>query len=599
MGLTYRKSVKLGKNLQINLSKAGIGFSTGVKGMRYSVGPRGTYVTLGAKGFRYRKKVSSPSRKKQYARAHPQPTFENAQESKILPSSVENNSGKEEQLVTEINQHISTFQFPLGAVCRWLTVGLACNLVYWSPNFAVIEGLIVLIPGLIGSAIIEQICFAQRWTGHVYDLNQVEDICGLIDKAFARLTSSSAIWQVSSLDDFSAQTRVPAKLQIEKVIPYIHTNLDSVWSISTNDARLYFFPEQIFAYKNSQYTVFPYTSLQVRVKKTAELEPRGFPFDSIQTGFSWLHETRDGSPDLRFKENRKIPIVEYGALHIFSTHGLDLKLLVSNSQVAEDFQLAWAQQQDAIEHLYCGSREESIDDEDVFPPSETNPANDDDDDGEEYSGILARVVFLTILVIGILFGACLAFNSKPTVSSNTSYLQHDSTVLISALLNAAKEGDDVKMLEAEAALKDLSEAQIGDLAKANSQNKIGLAALKAKQFSKAAECFLLASKSDSSQGKWLSNLGYAELHQGKLQQAKEHLLQSLKIDASRAVAWGNLSEVYAQLGEKELAVDAMLVGFHTSRGENRGYIESLIKTEDRPASVKAAAREALNRLEKQ
>lgn len=30
----------------MNVSKSGIGFSTGVKGMRYSVGPRGTYVGL-------------------------------------------------------------------------------------------------------------------------------------------------------------------------------------------------------------------------------------------------------------------------------------------------------------------------------------------------------------------------------------------------------------------------------------------------------------------------------------------------------------------------------------------------------------------------
>lgn len=50
MGLRYRKSIKIGKNTRINLSKSGAGISTGVKGARVSVGPRGVRQTVGIPG---------------------------------------------------------------------------------------------------------------------------------------------------------------------------------------------------------------------------------------------------------------------------------------------------------------------------------------------------------------------------------------------------------------------------------------------------------------------------------------------------------------------------------------------------------------------
>jgi ABC-type multidrug transport system fused ATPase/permease subunit len=55
MGLSFRKSFKIGKNTRINLSKTGgIGISTGVKGARVSVNNKGVRTQVGAKGIYYR-----------------------------------------------------------------------------------------------------------------------------------------------------------------------------------------------------------------------------------------------------------------------------------------------------------------------------------------------------------------------------------------------------------------------------------------------------------------------------------------------------------------------------------------------------------------
>ncbi|MDA8441875.1 MAG: DUF4236 domain-containing protein [Peptococcaceae bacterium] len=50
MGYRFRRSIKLGGGFRLNLSKSGIGISGGVKGARFSVGPRGTRTTLSVPG---------------------------------------------------------------------------------------------------------------------------------------------------------------------------------------------------------------------------------------------------------------------------------------------------------------------------------------------------------------------------------------------------------------------------------------------------------------------------------------------------------------------------------------------------------------------
>lgn len=50
MGFRLRKSIRLGKNVRINLSKSGLGASVGVKGARIGTGPRGTRTTLTVPG---------------------------------------------------------------------------------------------------------------------------------------------------------------------------------------------------------------------------------------------------------------------------------------------------------------------------------------------------------------------------------------------------------------------------------------------------------------------------------------------------------------------------------------------------------------------
>lgn len=63
MWFIFRKSIKLGKHTRLNISKSGIGVSTGVKGARIGINSKGTYVSGGKDGIYYRKQLSSNKNK--------------------------------------------------------------------------------------------------------------------------------------------------------------------------------------------------------------------------------------------------------------------------------------------------------------------------------------------------------------------------------------------------------------------------------------------------------------------------------------------------------------------------------------------------------
>lgn len=59
MGMSFRKSMKIG-GMRVNLSKSGLGVSTGIKGLRVGVNAKGkSYVSAGTHGMYYRKTIGS------------------------------------------------------------------------------------------------------------------------------------------------------------------------------------------------------------------------------------------------------------------------------------------------------------------------------------------------------------------------------------------------------------------------------------------------------------------------------------------------------------------------------------------------------------
>lgn len=73
MGLRYRKSIKLGKGIRLNINKNSIGLSAGVKGARVSVNSKGrktTTLSIPGTGISYSKTSSIKSGKQKSTAQH-------------------------------------------------------------------------------------------------------------------------------------------------------------------------------------------------------------------------------------------------------------------------------------------------------------------------------------------------------------------------------------------------------------------------------------------------------------------------------------------------------------------------------------------------
>lgn len=73
MGLLFRKQLRLGKFLSLNLSKSGVGLSVGPPGAKVSVNPKRARMQVGipGTGIGYRKDVSLHGEQTPYPRRRP------------------------------------------------------------------------------------------------------------------------------------------------------------------------------------------------------------------------------------------------------------------------------------------------------------------------------------------------------------------------------------------------------------------------------------------------------------------------------------------------------------------------------------------------
>lgn len=79
----------------------------------------------------------------------------------------------------------------------------------------------------------------------------------------------------------------------------------------------------------------PYSTLKVEISPSRFIESELVPSDAKVVGQTWKYVNKDGGPDRRFKDNRKIPIALYEELHFSSPSGLNEVLQLSQTGVGQ------------------------------------------------------------------------------------------------------------------------------------------------------------------------------------------------------------------------------------------------------------------------
>lgn len=122
-------------------------------------------------------------------------------------------------------------------------------------------------------------------------------------------------------------------------LPYfLRTNVPVFSAALNKKESIYIFPDKVFYLHNSKISAYDLSEVSFNVDSVnCVTDQEHLPADSKVVKETWLRVNADGSPDRRYKNNKKCLVCEYGRLRIRSGSGLNIYFLLSNSDNVDQF----------------------------------------------------------------------------------------------------------------------------------------------------------------------------------------------------------------------------------------------------------------------
>ncbi len=349
MGWTWRRSTSVGP-LRFNFSSAGVGVSVGVRGARLSTGPRGTYIHVGAGGFRYSQRIDGTATGhrsgalRQPPSSSPVQTITPGRTVEVLDPSLLLDSTPD-QLLEEIRrkeQTTSLVPIAVGLSALGFTMFLVMLIGTASPWMT--WGMLAI--GLLGLISVPWAMWNDRRV-RLVRLHYVFDPLGEsvhkgLERLLAAFERAHAIWAVHHEQvhgDWKrhggAGTSVGRRrVQVGWGAPSnIKTNA-RIGFLNIDGVRLFFFPDRLLIFGRGGVRGVRYADLKLEAGFVQFREEDAVPRDAKVAGTTWRYVNKDGGPDRRFNNNYQIPIVHYGTLDISAPSGMRLSLQTSTDALA-------------------------------------------------------------------------------------------------------------------------------------------------------------------------------------------------------------------------------------------------------------------------
>ena len=348
MGFSFRRSVKLGP-LRVNFSTRGVGVSTGVRGARVSIGPRGTYVTLGREGFQYRAKLDNRPQRHAAQTAH---TAHDPVPGQAHPYRAQHDPGYIHSAAVE-TLALSSPDASLNEIQRRLT---SFN---WFYAYLVVAGffLFVCLVALpiwatfimtifaVGAAIPVYLQDSEYRTARlIYDVDDpaVLERLAMCNGAAEWLGSAARIYHIyHSMETRDWKTNAGASTLIRRTptrigpgaLPRVELNI-GVYSVPVGPQHILFLPDRVIVRQGRHFAAVPYEHLFVEGEPTRFIEDGSVPPDTQVVDTTWQFVNKSGGPDLRFNNNRQLPVCRYGELTLATSAGLRVILQTSTAEAA-------------------------------------------------------------------------------------------------------------------------------------------------------------------------------------------------------------------------------------------------------------------------
>lgn len=102
-------------------------------------------------------------------------------------------------------------------------------------------------------------------------------------------------------------------------------------SIINSHVSIYLFPSFLLVKnRNDRFALIEFKDLYFHFDSDHFVEDGQVPKDAKVIDYAWLRSNKDGSPDLRFRDNYQIPICQYGRIDFQSAEGLNESFQISS-----------------------------------------------------------------------------------------------------------------------------------------------------------------------------------------------------------------------------------------------------------------------------
>jgi hypothetical protein len=179
-----------------------------------------------------------------------------------------------------------------------------------------------------------------------YDLSNEElDPFNRLVRAFNAIASCERVWQIPierSQTDWKRNAGASVTVERKRITlgaghpPLIESNIDFLRLPLANES-IYFTPDAILIVAGNSVAALRYDDLEIVCRQIRFIEDGRPRSDAQVVGESWLYVNRDGGPDRRFGNNRKLPICLYAEIDLKSGSGLNDRINCSRLNGAEEF----------------------------------------------------------------------------------------------------------------------------------------------------------------------------------------------------------------------------------------------------------------------
>jgi hypothetical protein len=429
MSLRFRQSVRLFPGVRLNFSRSGVSTTVGVRGASVTLGRGGTHLNLGVPGtgVSYRTRVAGRGADPRDFAAPPAlspPEFAPAAEdirSAGTEALTSPGLGALKQLILDAGKRRERLAAELADVRRDL--GQVRGRLSFANLF------IVRLFTAVWTARLEEKVAAAGAKVEVleHDLTGcgvevdfgigaggLETYAELTD-AFMAVAGCAAIWDVTAsaatnraaerTSAFEALARTPVRFD-QAGLNLLRTPHPVLRLGEAQGRDLHLYPGFLLMKDATDFALIEYGELQTRFGIVPFIETLAAPMDAEVAGQTWAKANKDGSQDLRFRDNRPLPILHYGKLALTSGSGLNEVYLVSNRRAARRFADALLAHQAALadQHL-VGDLEGAGD---VAPPE---IQTDQEPPGRAASSTVKKPLYLldwavmaAVLILGIFVG---------------------------------------------------------------------------------------------------------------------------------------------------------------------------------------------------